>query len=344
MRNKNLKRITCAALAVIMLLTLAMGLIGCNKAETGNGETTASTTAATDATTDTTVGNAEDATDPTATVDATGDATEATGETTDATTDTTAATEAGSNGHVHNYVKEIIPPLCEVAGYDLYQCECGASYKDGYYKPAGHGIIDEVIKPTATEQGYTVHFCAYCDYEYNDSYVPATGSNSGSEGGSTTNSNTGMPSEKEVAAAVIKYINQLRAAEGSGGATAVPGLTRIAEERASQLIYDFRHDDRALKDLCEKYEYGTFIDATEFGADASKSYYTFGGAEAIGQGTTSRDADRMGRMIAEGFKNSAGHWRYVGDGANAYIGVGITYSSTYDTWYCCINLSKENYG
>ncbi len=36
-----------------------------------------------------------------------------------------------------------------------------------------HTLKDEVIAPTKTEQGYTVHTCTVCGYSFTDSYVPA---------------------------------------------------------------------------------------------------------------------------------------------------------------------------
>jgi len=342
MRNE-LKKIFCVLLAILMISTLSFGLMGCSNTD-GTATTEATATGTVDATGETGEGTGAtgDATEPTGDETApTGDATEATGET-EATVDPTETT-AANNGHVHNYVKEIIPPRCETSGYDLYECECGSTYTSGYYKPVGHGFVKDVIPPTATEQGYTLHLCAYCDYSYKDNYVPATGNASDVGNGSAPNTNTGMPSEEEIANAVIKYVNQLRAEQGSATATAIPGLTQIAKDRANQIVYDFRHDNIALKALCAKYQYGEYVDMTVHGLDASENYYTFGGAEAIGKGTSSKDADYLGRKIAEGFKNSAGHWRYVGDGANAYIGVGIAYNEYYE-WYCCINLSKVNYG
>ncbi len=334
MKNMNLKKTICTLLAVLMIATMSFGLMACKNTDDGAATTEATATGTVDPTGETgeDAGATGDATEPTSeTAGDEVDATEATGE----TVDPTATTEA-NNGHVHNYTKEVIPPLCEVSGYDVYTCECGASYKDGYYKPVGHGYVKTVVAPTATEQGYTRHKCAYCDYYYDDTYVPATGTVTGS--GNTSR----IPSEKDVAAAVVKYVNQLRTAQGSATATSIPGLTRIAEERAQQIVYDFRHDESTLRALCEKYQYGEFVDATQYGG--TQKYYTFGGAEAIGKGNVYLDPDELGQMIAEGFKNSAGHWRYVGDGANAYIGVGIAYNAEKDTWFCCINLSKENYG
>jgi hypothetical protein len=46
-------------------------------------------------------------------------------------------------------------------------------------------VVDKVVAPTATEQGYTVYKCGICGATKNDNYVPATGggSSQGSGGG-----------------------------------------------------------------------------------------------------------------------------------------------------------------
>ncbi len=43
----------------------------------------------------------------------------------------------------------------------------------------GHSLIDTVVGPTCTEQGYTEHKCPLCGYTYKDSYTDATGHNWG---------------------------------------------------------------------------------------------------------------------------------------------------------------------
>ena len=40
----------------------------------------------------------------------------------------------------------------------------------------GHTYQNTLVRPTKTDEGYTIHTCLTCQYTYTDSYVPATGS------------------------------------------------------------------------------------------------------------------------------------------------------------------------
>ena len=48
--------------------------------------------------------------------------------------------------------------------------------------------------------------------------------------------------------------------------------------------------------------------------------------------------------IADGFRNSSGHWRYLGSSEYTYMAVGMTYDSHTAKWYCCVCVSSKNYG
>ena len=37
-----------------------------------------------------------------------------------------------------------------------------------------HEYIDEVVKPTCTEKGFTLHKCKYCEYQYKDNFTDAS--------------------------------------------------------------------------------------------------------------------------------------------------------------------------
>ena len=56
------------------------------------------------------------------------------------------------------------------------------------------------------------------------------------------------------------------------------------------------------------------------------------------------DAINMAKRIAKGFKNSSGHWAYVGDSQYGYIAVGVHYNESDGKWYCCVCMSSKNYG
>lgn len=158
----------------------------------------------------------------------------------------------------------------------------------------------------------------------------------------TTEPQVNYGDEKVVAEAVVKYINQYRTEEGQATATIVPGLTVIAEERSKQLVTNFAHDVHAERELLAKYQYGEYVDPADYGDPDGVGYYTSGAGEAIGTGGMGGTIDSLAQSIAFGVKNSANHWRYVGNGDNIYIAVGITFSR--GSWYCCIYVSDVSYG
>ena len=51
---------------------------------------------------------------------------------------------------------------------------CGYTHTDSYVKAAGHKYTDEVVAPTETEKGYTIHTCTVCGDSYKDNYVEPT--------------------------------------------------------------------------------------------------------------------------------------------------------------------------
>lgn len=241
--------------------------------------------------------------------------------------------------HNHSYsAASTVSPSCGKKGYTLYKCSCGDSYKDNYTSALSHNYSSEVVEPTQNEKGYTHHSCTNCGHSYKDDYTDSL------EDQAQARPSYKAPDEKELADAVIKYINEYRSQEGTVKAEKLPGLTKIAQDRADQLVTDFRHNDHALRELCNNYQYGEYVDATEFGADACDSYYTFGGTEAIGKGPVRDSADNLGKAIATGFFESKGHWRGIGARENVYIAVGMTYDEARQTFYCCVLLCAENYG
>ena len=146
----------------------------------------------------------------------------------------------------------------------------------------------------------------------------------------------------EVERLVIKYINEYRIAQGDTEAVTLIGLTEVARYRARQLITDFAHTD--IREVCAQLKYGKYFDMTEYGMDAKYNYYEGYDREAICKGEWFGDADMIAENIAEGFKNSAKHWDYLGDSKYEYIAVGITYNEADKYWYGCVCMSSENYG
>ena len=134
-------------------------------------------------------------------------------------------------------------------------------------------------------------------------------------------------------------INALRQAQGSPAATILPGLGKVAIYRSEQLITNFSHE--SSPDACTVLKYGEYVDMSDCGMPEA-SYYRGYNAEAAAKGNWTGAADEIADKIANGFKNSAGHWRYVGSAEYTYMAVGITYKS--GTWYCCVCVSSQNYG
>ena len=147
------------------------------------------------------------------------------------------------------------------------------------------------------------------------------------------------PTADEIARKTAEKLNALRQAQGSPAATVLPGLGRVAALRARQLITNFSHESDP--DACTVLKYGEYVDMTDCGMPEA-SYYRGYNAEAAAKGNWTGTADEIAEKIANGFKSSAGHWRYVGSSEYAYMAVGIAQNGSY--WYCCVCVSSKNYG
>ncbi len=145
---------------------------------------------------------------------------------------------------------------------------------------------------------------------------------------------------REVEAKVAQYINQYR----NTNAVVLPGLTQVARYRSKQLITNFSHDTTDSRAALAYFKYGEYIDMTEYGYPESANYYRGYNAEAIAKGNWRGTADEIGREIAKGFRNSEGHWSYLGSDEYGYTAVGCTYDPASGLWYCCICVTSEDYG
>lgn len=152
------------------------------------------------------------------------------------------------------------------------------------------------------------------------------------------------PTGVEVAQRVVYYINQQRETQGSAKLTALSGMTKVAEYRSNQLITNFAHSAEDQRKAYANYQYGEYVDMTEFGLPESSNYYTAYCGEAIAKGRWSGSADDIAKKIADGFRNSSGHWNYVGSIDNSYIAVGCVYNASSGYWYCCVLVNNVNYG
>ncbi len=147
--------------------------------------------------------------------------------------------------------------------------------------------------------------------------------------------------KRQVAAYAAQHINQYRGSP----CMVLPGMSQVAQYRASQLTYNYGHSTADKRAALAYYEYGRYIDATLYGDDASKSYYEADSAEAICAGFYGTDPEVMGKRIADLIRNSSGHWSYISSSEYSYIGVGVEYreGSEYG-WYCCVMVGSVDYG
>ncbi len=151
--------------------------------------------------------------------------------------------------------------------------------------------------------------------------------------------------KRQVAQYAAQYINQYRAEIGVGPCEALSGMTLVAEYRADQLTRNYAHDTADKREALAHYAYGRWIDATIVGLDPEDSYYEADAAEAICAGFNDKDAEAMGKKIADLIHNSPSHWSYVGSSKYSYIGIGVEYraGSPYG-WYGCVMVGRTNYG
>lgn len=148
------------------------------------------------------------------------------------------------------------------------------------------------------------------------------------------------PSADIVAQKVAEYINQFRAEQGDITATVIPGLTEYCKYRCTQLKTNFAHDTTDQRAAAEALQYGEYVDWSLYGIEGEENYYTANVREAIGKGNWGGTADEIACSIANGFRNSKGHWSYVGSSKYTYMAVGVMYDGYY--WYVCVCMDSEN--
>ena len=148
------------------------------------------------------------------------------------------------------------------------------------------------------------------------------------------------PSADLVAQKVAEYINQFRTEQGDVTATVIPGLTEYCNYRCTQLKTNFAHDTADQRAAAEALQYGEYVDWSLYGIEGEENYYTANVREAIGKGNWGGTADEIAYTIANGFRNSKGHWSYVGSSKYTYMAVGVMYDGYY--WYVCVCMDSEN--
>ena len=229
----------------------------------------------------------------------------------------------------HSYSEKVVSPTCTEKGYTLHKCQvCGDSFKDSYTEAGEHDyVITKEKAPLINIEGYIVYTCESCG----DSYTQYT----------YMTDEEADAFIREVEKATAYYINQFRMEQGDTEATILPGLTQVAQYRAVQLQSNFEHSLVDLEAAYDYYNYGRWVDATEYGDPPEYSYYTADAKEAIAWTGVHGTADEIGLHIATILRNSKNHWAYLGSSDFPYLAVGISHNYK---WYICTLQTKENYG
>lgn len=146
---------------------------------------------------------------------------------------------------------------------------------------------------------------------------------------------------------VIELFNEYR----NTPLKSLSGLSEYDKLRSVQLVTNFAHDIDDMRKASDKLKYGKVIVTEESYYDFEKNevvytektikYYQVDAMEAIGRGgILKRTPEQIALEIASGFRNSAGHWSYLGSDEYRYIGCGVTIKD--GNWYCCVSVAETN--
>lgn len=246
--------------------------------------------------------------------------------------------------HTHSYKSTKVSPTCTANGYTKHACACGSTYTDSVKSALGHnwGSWVTTKEPTTTSTGTKKRICSRCS-------VSETG---------TINVLELSQAEFDelVCKYTLQYINDFREEEGANRLTE---LTRkgkqFAELRSEQIVDNFEHDIDDMRAAATQLEYGRHVIESEKKWDPIKQesyytgkildYYTDYGAEAIGKLSgiyPKKDeyAKTLANRIATMFKNSSGHWSYLGSSQYDYGVVGAHFDGWF--WYIAVIVHISN--
>ena len=77
--------------------------------------------------------------------------------------------------HTHSYMENIIAPTCTSGGYTLHSCICGDEYQEAETPIKQHNNKIVVTEATCTSQGYTTYTCVDCGFSFKVNYVSPQG-------------------------------------------------------------------------------------------------------------------------------------------------------------------------
>ncbi len=160
-------------------------------------------------------------------------------------------------GHKHSYKTTVVKPTCTEDGYTLHKCSCGDSYKDNEVPAIGHDLlgIQTIKNPTDTERGEWARVCIHgCGY---------------SERQELYSWNEVRKIEEE---RILYWLNKYRAEEGAPTLTMSKKLTELNELRCEQSLQGGEHRGHNLDDIakaCEAVKVGCFCDYVYHASDGT---------------------------------------------------------------------------
>ena len=146
---------------------------------------------------------------------------------------------------------------------------------------------------------------------------------------------------------VIELFNEYR----NTPLKSLSGLSEYDKLRSVQLVTNFAHDTDDERKAATELKYGKYnkYEESKYDFETGKviytgrilEYYEVPAMEAIGRGgILKRTPEQIALEIASGFRNSAGHWSYLGSDEYRYIGCGVTIKD--GNWYCCVSVAETN--
>ena len=83
--------------------------------------------------------------------------------------------ETEALGHGYGEWETVVPAGCESAGEEIRTCGRCGNVETRETEPLGHEYEAEIVEPTCTENGYTLHKCGLCGHTYKDNATEPLG-------------------------------------------------------------------------------------------------------------------------------------------------------------------------
>ena len=235
--------------------------------------------------------------------------------------------------HTHSYTSKTVKATCTQDGYTVHTCSCGASYTDNKTASLGHSWSDwkTVKKATSSAEGRKERSCSRCGKTESKSIAKVKGKYDVKD-----NANTVSLVEERI----LYYVNKYRQEEGHNTVSRLTRMSKYSKYRSNQLVTNFAHDTNDIYAAANALKYGLYEEAPN-----GQMRYDPDCIEAIGLTGNDVSVDAAAKSIVDMFRNSSGHWGYVG-GADSfysnwnYIGIGCTYNG--GRWFTCITINNTN--